>query len=105
MLGVHVNATQTNRFTVAVTAQANANQSTSIRTKCWVQNGNELPGDERNSSVGFDFIVLSCRKGGEITDAKETPVRIYAQVWKGDHPVAGASVKYICHLKSSLFSI
>ena len=34
-------------------------------------------------------------EGGEITNAKETPVRIYAQVWKGDHPVAGASVRYL----------
>jgi len=70
MLGVQLNNTrETNRFTVAVTAQVNANETTSIKTKCWVQNG------------------------GEVVDAKETPVRIYAQVWKGDHPVAGASVK------------
>ena len=94
-MGVQLNSTETDRFTVVVTSRVNANESASIKTKCWVQNGSYLLMNGERYSMNECFFKKLLFEGGEITNAKETPVRIYAQVWKGDHPVAGASVRYL----------
>ncbi|XP_046655991.1 calcium-activated chloride channel regulator 4-like isoform X2 [Daphnia pulicaria] len=68
-LNVTLKSSQSKPVLVTVKTQLRPNVTTPINTRCWVSNG------------------------ADIKDASNHRIRIHADVWKGSHPVTGASVK------------
>uniref|UniRef100_A0A0P6FLQ1 Calcium-activated chloride channel regulator 4, 30 kDa form n=1 Tax=Daphnia magna TaxID=35525 RepID=A0A0P6FLQ1_9CRUS len=68
-LNIKLNSPQTKSVLVTVTTQLRPDVKTPITTRCWVPNG------------------------ADIKNANNNRIRIHAEVWKGSHPVTGATVK------------